>query len=136
MESIKTATSMAPALSGPATKTPPQETAATKSKSSTHSKEYDAAEIRSTIYKNRLEASKNLEMAQSRLREISDSLNEHTRVKSQNLKFSADQLAERLVVTVSDKESGKVLKQVPSETILKISHSLEALKGILYDDKY
>jgi len=42
----------------------------------------------------------------------------------------------RMLVIVSDKESGKVIKQIPSEAVIKAAHSLEALKGLLYDDKY
>jgi uncharacterized FlaG/YvyC family protein len=41
-----------------------------------------------------------------------------------------------MVVTVTDKESGKVINQIPSEAVLKVAHSMTALKGILYDDKY
>ena len=75
-------------------------------------------------------------MIREKLKGVSASLNLDMRIQSKNLKFSVDQITKRLLLTVSDKESGKVIKQVPSETILKISHSLETLKGILYDEKY
>jgi flagellar protein FlaG len=75
-------------------------------------------------------------MDRERLKGMSASLNVDMRIKSKNLKFSIDQITNRLLLTVSDKESGKIIAQVPSETILKISHSLETLKGILYDEKY
>ena len=40
------------------------------------------------------------------------------------------------MVTVLDQDSGKVIKQIPSDAILKVAHNLEALKGILFDDRY
>ena len=42
----------------------------------------------------------------------------------------------RLQVTVTDRESGKVIRQIPSETLVKAADSLESLKGLLYDDQF
>ena len=85
-------------------------------------------------------------MIRDRLKEITSSLNAEMENRSKNLEFSVDPVTNRLLVTVSDKESGKVIGQIPSEATLKlvkfiqdgvdVTHSLEALKGILYDDKY
>ena len=40
------------------------------------------------------------------------------------------------MVTVLDKESGNIVRQIPSDAILKVAHNLEALKGIIFDDRY
>ena len=79
----------------------------------------------------RLVASNNLEMIRDRLNEISESLNQEMRVRSKDLQFSVDEVTNRFLVTVLEKESGKVVKQIPSDAILKVAHNLEALKGIL-----
>jgi len=84
----------------------------------------------------RAQGGKNLDMIRERLVEISASLNEDMDIRSKNLSFSIDKDTDRMVVTVTDKESGKVIKQIPSEAVLKVAHSMTALKGILYDDKY
>ena len=84
----------------------------------------------------RLVASNNLEMIRDRLNEISESLNQEMRVRSKDLQFSVDEVTNRFLVTVLEKESGKVVKQIPSDAILKVAHNLEALKGILFDDRY
>ena len=84
----------------------------------------------------RLVASNNLEMIRDRLIEISESLNQEMRVRSKDLQFSVDEVTNRFLVTVLDQESGKVVKQIPSDAILKVAHNLEALKGILFDDRY
>jgi uncharacterized FlaG/YvyC family protein len=96
----------------------------------------DTSNIREKNLQSRVEGAQNLEMIRDRLKEISTSLNKEMEIRSKNLKFSVDDMTDRLLVVVSDKESGKVIKQIPSEAILKAAHSLEALRGLLYDDKY
>ena len=96
----------------------------------------DTSNIREKNLQSRVEGAQNLEMIRDRLKEISTSLNKEMEIRSKNLKFSVDEMTNRLLVVVSDKESGKVIKQIPSEAILKAAHSLEALRGLLYDDKY
>ena len=96
----------------------------------------DAANIRAKAHESRAEATKNLESIRERLKEISASLNEDMTIRSKSLKFSVDESTSRVLVKVLDKESGKVIRQIPSEAILKVAHNLEALKGIIFDDKY
>ena len=84
----------------------------------------------------RLVASNNLEMIRERLKEISESLNSEMKLRSKDLQFSVDEITNRFLVTVLEKDSGKVVKQIPSDAILKVAHNLEALKGILFDDRY
>lgn len=136
MENIDLATSATPRPKNSSEKIVPQGTSEIKPRNNIGSKEYDAEKLRTQTYKSRLETENNLETVRERLKEISASLNVDIRIKSKNLKFSVDQVTNRLLLTVSDKESRKVIKQVPSETMLKISHSLVTLKGILYDDKF
>ena len=109
-------------------------------------KSSDATDISAKTDQSRIESAKNIEMIRDRLTEITSSLNMEMKNRSKNLEFSVDPVTNRLLVTVSDKESGKVIGQIPSEATLKlvkfiqdgvdITHSLEALKGLLYDDKY
>ena len=109
-------------------------------------KSSDATDISAKAYQSRIESAKNIEMIRDRLTEITNSLNVEMKNRSKNLEFSVDPVTNRLLVTVSDKESGKVIGQIPSEATLKlvkfiqdgvdVTHSLEALKGLLYDDKY
>ena len=109
-------------------------------------KSSDATDISAKTDQSRIESAKNIEMVRDRLTEITNSLNTEMKNRSKNLEFSVDPVTNRLLVTVSDKESGKVIGQIPSEATLKlvkfiqdgvdVTHSLEALKGLLYDDKY
>lgn len=109
-------------------------------------KSRDATDISAKTDQSRIDSAKNIEMIRDRLKEITSSLNMEMENRSKNLEFSVDPVTNRLLVTVSDKESGKVIGQIPSEATLKLvkfiqdgvdlTHSLEALKGLLYDDKY
>jgi flagellar protein FlaG len=99
-------------------------------------KEQDTSDFRVKTAQSRVEAAKNLEMIRERLEEISTSLNEEMTIRSKNLKFSVDDITNRMLITVLEEDSGKIIKQIPSEAILKAAHNLEALKGIIFDDKY
>jgi|TARA_B110000263_G_C15123488_1_gene425493 flagellar protein FlaG len=99
-------------------------------------KEQDTSDFRVKTAQSRVEAAKNLEMIRERLKEISTSLNEEMTIRSKNLKFSVDDITNRMLITVLEEDSGKIIKQIPSEAILKAAHNLEALKGIIFDDKY
>ena len=96
----------------------------------------DAAKLRADTHESRVEATKNLETIRTRLKEISASLNEDMGIRSKRLKFSVDETTNRMLVKVVDKDSGKVIRQIPSEAILKVAHNLDALKGIIFDEKY
>ena len=49
------------------------------------------------------------------------------------LKFSVDEVASRFVISVTDDETGEVIRQVPGEAILRIAHSIDKMKGVLFD---
>ena len=52
------------------------------------------------------------------------------------LGFSVDKVANDVVITVKRKESGEIVRQIPSETVLKLAHNFEKLKGILLDKSF
>jgi len=114
----------------------PQGTLVIKSQVAEITKETVATKLRVKADESRAEGGKHLEMIRKRLVEISASLNEDMKIRSKNLNFSIDKDTNRMVVTVADKETGKIIKQIPSEAVLKVAHSMAALKGILYDENY
>jgi len=77
---------------------------------------YDPAEMR-----------RNLEEAIQRL-------NEQMKHNARNLNFSIDELANRTVITVKSTETGEVIRQIPNETVLKVAHNIEQLKGMLHNE--
>ena len=73
----------------------------------------------------------NEEKVRAAVKEIN---NELEKLQSE-LGFSVDKVANDVVITVKRKESGEIVRQIPSETVLKLAHNLEKLKGVLLDEK-
>jgi len=38
-------------------------------------------------------------------------------------------------VTVSNLETGQVIRQIPDEVVVRVAHSIEKMKGLLFDGK-
>jgi flagellar protein FlaG len=47
--------------------------------------------------------------------------------------ISKDETLNRFVVKIADKESGEIVREIPSEALLKFARQLKELKGILFD---
>jgi flagellar protein FlaG len=80
------------------------------------------------------------DQAKSRLSraDLRDALNEVQERMDQmgtNLQFSMDKVAEDIVVKVTDKENGELIRQIPSEDVIKLRKKLEELSGLLFDEK-
>jgi len=67
------------------------------------------------------------------LQEAIQRLNEQMKQNSRNLNFSVDELANRTVITVKNTETGEVVRQIPNETVLKVAHNIEQIKGLLHN---
>lgn len=69
------------------------------------------------------------------LQEATEVLNEQMRRNSRDLSFRVDDVANKIVVTVKSRESGEVVRQIPSEVALRVANNLENMKGLLKDEK-
>tara|TARA_A100001011_G_scaffold368366_1_gene422601 strand:- start:436 stop:861 length:426 start_codon:yes stop_codon:yes gene_type:complete len=63
--------------------------------------------------------------------DVNTSLKQRTR----DLEFSIDEKSGERVVLVKDGASGQTIRSIPSETMLRIAHTIQDLRGLLYDDK-
>lgn len=70
-----------------------------------------------------------------KLDEIVQSLNEQLAQTGRNLGFSIDKAINRQVVTVTNRDTGEIVRQIPSEVVIRVAHNIEALKGVLFDEK-
>lgn len=73
--------------------------------------------------------------AQDRLNEAVERMNEHMRKNAYNLAFSVDKEVDKIVVKVTNLETGDVVRQIPNETALRVAHNIEDLRGLLQDKK-
>ena len=74
------------------------------------------------------------ELNEERVREAVEEINKELFKLQSELGFSVDKVANDIVVTVKRKESGEVVRQIPSEIVLKLAHNFEKLKGVFLDD--
>ena len=97
----------------------------------------EAMERRAGITTKRTGGAENLELIRAKLDAIAEELNKSDQSSEKRLRFSVDEsLPFKLQVTVTDRESGKVIRQIPSEALVKAADSVESLKGLLYDDQF
>jgi len=68
------------------------------------------------------------------LTEAIDNLNEQMRSNGRDLNFRVDERVERTVITVKQAQTGEVVRQIPAEEILKLAHSIEDIKGLLFNE--
>lgn len=54
---------------------------------------------------------------------------EFLKVQNRQLSFSVDDASQRMVIEVMDKESGEVIRQIPSEEMLELAERIENLRS-------
>jgi len=69
------------------------------------------------------------------LEESVQQANQKLASRNQQLSLGVDKASGTVVVTVTDKTSGQVVQQIPSEEALRITRSIDQLTGILVDKK-
>ncbi|NBO42065.1 MAG: flagellar protein FlaG [Betaproteobacteria bacterium] len=75
-----------------------------------------------TLMSNRQE----VENALAELRKLADN-------SGRSLGFSKDPAVSGPVITVTDNNTGKVVRQIPVEVVVRVAHSIEKMKGLLFD---
>lgn len=66
---------------------------------------------------------------------VVDELNQQMKSTNRNLQFEMDRTINTPIVAVTDKNTGELVRQIPAEAILRVAHSIENLKGVLYSDQ-
>lgn len=56
-------------------------------------------------------------------------LNQASQKYSRNLEFSVDDSSGKTIITVTDRETEKVVRQIPSEEVLAIAERVESIRG-------
>ena len=65
------------------------------------------------------------------LRDAVKALNEQMVSSKTGLGFKYDESLDRPVVTVRNTQTGEVVRQIPSEVVVQMAHSIDDMKGIL-----
>ena len=75
-----------------------------------------------------------IEKMRANLKESIEKINESLRDGGRNLNFHMDEKVGGLVVLVKNADTGEVVRQIPNETVVRMAHSMEALKGLLHNE--
>jgi len=69
------------------------------------------------------------------LQEAVSMLNRQVNANNRGLGFHVDEAVGGPVVTVRSAETGEVVRQIPNETVVKVAHNIEKMKGLLFSAK-
>lgn len=61
-----------------------------------------------------------------------NSLNKAVQSIERGLQFTVDENSGETIITVTDKNTNEVVRQIPTEEVLAIRENIESLKGILF----
>ena len=77
----------------------------------------------------------------STLQSVSESIDDAIQVLNQALSLKStaavirrDSELNRYLVTITDKDSGEIVREIPDEALLKFARNLQELRGILFDE--
>lgn len=67
------------------------------------------------------------------IQEAVNRLNEQMQSKGRDLSFSIDEKIDRSIITVRNLRTGELVRQIPTEDMVKLAHSIEDMKGLLFN---
>jgi len=91
------------------------------------------AERRVVTQPRKAEIQTDQEVTRKSLEEAINRINEMVSDGGRGLHFSIDDKISTPVILVKNRESGEVIRQIPSEVVIKVAHSIEDLKGMLHN---
>jgi flagellar protein FlaG len=68
------------------------------------------------------------------LKQAIEQLNKELADSGRSLGIRMDDVLNTPVVTVKSTKTGEVIRQIPSEAVIRVAHTFEQLKGLLVDE--
>ena len=79
------------------------------------------------------------EAKQAELQAALERLNQHMRENARAIEFSVDDVTDRTIITVRHRETGEVIRQIPSDGLIEFAHQIEEQlddpKGLLWNSE-
>ncbi len=82
-----------------------------------------------------VQLSTDVEQKQKALKEALAQVNKQMADNKQTLGFSQDDSISGPVIVVTNSQTGEVVRKIPSEEVIRVAHSIDALKGVLFSTK-
>jgi flagellar protein FlaG len=70
-----------------------------------------------------------------KLNEVVKNMNDFLQMVRRTLQFSVDDESGEMVIQIKDAETNQVIRQIPSEEMIKLAKQMDKLKGLLFEDK-
>ncbi len=75
-----------------------------------------------------------IEKMKASLKESLEKVNQLMRDGGRNLNFSMDEKLGGMVILVKNAETGEVVRQIPSDAVVRMAHNLDDVKGMLHNE--
>jgi flagellar protein FlaG len=79
-------------------------------------------------------ATENVQLTVQEVAETVEALNSVMQQMQRGISFQVDDQSGRSVIQVIDRDSGNVIKQMPSEDLLKLINHMQEMQNILFDE--
>lgn len=86
------------------------------------------------VAKEKMKSLEDLKSVSESIQDAVQVLNEALSLKHTSAVIRHDKELNRYLVTIKDKESGEVVRQIPDEALLKFARNLAEMRGILFDE--
>ena len=73
--------------------------------------------------------------ARQNLKEAVSLLNQQMSATNRGLGFRMDEVLDTPVVTVRSDQTGEVIRQIPTEVVVRVAHNIEKMKGLFFNGK-
>lgn len=70
------------------------------------------------------------------MQEMIERMNQLVKETRRDLHFSLDERIDTFIIVVKNTNSGEVVRQIPNEAAVKMAHSIEDMKGILFNGEF
>ena len=74
-------------------------------------------------------------LSEKTVSDVADALNSVSKAIDRNLQFSVDKETGRIVIKVTDGDTGELVRMIPPEDISKMRQSFGSLVGLLFNDQ-
>ncbi|NOY85476.1 MAG: flagellar protein FlaG [Nitrospirae bacterium] len=74
-----------------------------------------------------------VQMTNEAIQKTVKQLNEFSRSQGRNLQFSVDKVSDLTVITVVNKETNEVIRQIPSEEVVRLARQIEFETSTILD---
>lgn len=105
-------------------------------KSQAQTQKIEEAQIQQdAIQKSRTENKQNEEEIKQQLNQTVDKLNQDMEALNTNISFGFNDKISSLYVDVMEKDSGKLIRKIPTEEAMKLAERMQEIVGMIFDKK-